>query len=436
MDKSMLSALQADLAVKQAEVERIAAAFPHEDGKFAIPADMHRDYVTAVKAATEVKSVIDAAASAAEIAGYLQAPAGGSAAAMDAGSRILAAGNEVKSFADYFIESKSFQEAKAAGAFREGRTESPRMHAEIEGKSIYNFSGGTATVQTLGSAEHVGIQEQAKRKWHVRDLFPKSSTSAAVLYGVRETGWLNAAKQVNQKYAADGIAAATGNDATDVWGRAPKSNITLTPVMFPVAGIKHALDAHKYILNDESRLRTFLNTRMLDGVKYAEDDALLHSVGTGEQITGLFNTPGVQSYTGLSSDQYDVQVRRAITKAMLAEYDPTGLVLSPTMWENIEVEEGTDGHLRVATAVAIGSEKRIWRLNVVPTTAMQDTKFLVGAFGMGAQLHDREQVSVSVSTEHASNYTDGVVTFLAEERVALEVVRPESFVVGSWTTPA
>lgn len=433
MDKSLLSALKADLQVKQAEVERIAQAFPHEDGKFAISTEMYRDYTSAVRAAEEVKSVIDAAESADRMRNYLDAPAGRSAAATDAGERITAV--EGKAFADFFLESKAFQDARDAGMFREGSPERPRLMATIEGKSIYNFAGGSVTHQALGQAENVGILEQAKRKMHIRDLFPKSSTSSAIIYGVRETGWVNNAAQVNQKYAADGTSPATGNDATDVWGRAPKSNITLTPVTFPVAEIKHALDAHKNILADESRLRTFLNTRMLDGVKYAEDDALLHATGSGEQVTGIFNTPGVQSYTGLAADQYDVQVRRAITKAMLAEYDPTGLVISPTMWENIEVEEGTDGHLRVATSVAIGSEKRLWRLSVVPTTAMEDTKFLVGAFGMGAQLHDREQVSVSVSSEHASNYTDGVVTFLASERVALEVVRPESFVVGTWTAP-
>jgi HK97 family phage major capsid protein len=328
-----------------------------------------------------------------------------------------------------FMESKAFADARERGF--DGPV---RIHAGVEGKSIYNFSGGSVSHQALGHGGEPRHPRRRQAKSHIRDLFPKSSTKSSVLYGVRETGWVNNAAQVNQRYAADGVSPATGAD-TDVWGPAPKSKITLTPVMFPVAGIKHSLDAHKHILSDEPRLRTFLNGRMLDGVKYAEDYDLLHSVGSGEQITGLFNTPGVQTYTGLNSDKYDVQVRRSITKALLAEYEPTGLVLSPTMWEAVEITQTTTGEFRVAVSVAIGAEKRIWRLNVVETTAMDDTKFLVGAFGMGAQLHDREAVSVSVSTEHATNYTDGVVTFLAEERVAFEVNRPESFVIGTWTTP-
>src|SRR5690606_39172245 len=119
----------------------------------------------------------------------------------------------------------------------------------------------------------------------------------------------------------------------------------------------------------------------------------------GEKITGIFNTPGIQNYTGLDTDKYSIQVRRAITKALLAEYSPNGLVLNPEMWEAVEIETDDQGAFRVALAVAVGAEKKVWRLNVVETTAMASAKFLIGNFGMGAQLHDREAVNVQVSTE-------------------------------------
>lgn len=428
-DKSLLSSLTADLAVKQAEVSRIANAFPVDDqGRFSISTEMYADYKKAVGAAKEVKSLVDDATAAADIERFLSEPTGPSVAGFDAGQR-QAVDTEVKDLGSMFLESDAYRSARDSG-FRDR----PYIRAGMEGKSLFSLSGGTVTHQALGQADNRGIYEREMRKWHIRDLFPKSSTSAAVLYGVRETGWVNNAAQVKQRYANDNGDPATGTDS-DVFGRAPRSKLTLTPVLIPIVEVAHLLDAHKNILADEPRLRTLINTRLVDGVKYAEDYDLLYSVGDGEKMTGLFNVPGVQSYTGLSADQYDVQVRRSITKAMLAEYDPTGLVISPTMWENLEVEEGTDGHLRIATAVAVGAQKRIWRLNVVATTAMADSTFLVGAFGMGAQLHDRESVNVQVSSENADAFERGFVTFRAEERVALEVVRPESFVIGSWTTP-
>lgn len=174
---------------------------------------------------------------------------------------------------------------------------------------------------------------------------------------------------------------------------------------------------------------------MVEGVKFAEDYDLLHSVGDGQKLTGLFNTPGVQQYEGDPKDKYSVQIRRAITKSLLAEYEPTGIVLSPTMWEQVEVETDDTGAFRGALQVAVGAEKKVWRINVVETTAMPDGNYLLGAFGMGAQLYDRENVSVTVSSENSDNFERGVITFRADERVALEVPRPESFVIGSWTAP-
>jgi HK97 family phage major capsid protein len=305
---------------------------------------------------------------------------------------------------------------------------------QLEGKSLYNFAAGSHSFQGLGTNQDIGIQERAYRKMHIRDLFPKSTTKASVITGLRELGWVNNAAQVKQRYAADGTSAATGAD-TDVFGRAPKSKLSLKTVLFPVAEVKHSLDAHVNILADDGRLKSFINNRLVEGVKYAEDFDLLHSVGDGEKLTGIFNAEGVQDYDGLASDKYSVQVRRAITKALLAEYEPSGLVISPNMWEKVELEEDETGAFRVAISVAVGAVKKVWRVNVVETTAMDDANFLIGAFGMGAMLHDREAVKVVASTEHGTNFTDGACTFLATERLALEIVRPESFVVGNWTAP-
>jgi len=431
--KDLRQAIQSDLSVKQAEVERLAAAFPQENGKFALSTEMYTDYTRAVNAAKQAKSALTALDEADGIRQYLDDPEGPSEAAMDAGMRH--AGMEGKTLADVFIESKAYQRARDGSRAGDFFADGPQsISAHVEGKSMFSLSGGTVTHNALGSVQTLGIGEMARRKMHIRDLFPKSTTKASLLYGVREVGWVNNAAQVKERYAADGVSAATGA-ATDVYGRAPRSSINLDPVTYPIGEIAHLLDAHKNILADEPRLRTFINFRMVEGVKYAEDYDLLWSAGDGETVTGLFNTPYVQTFTGAATDKYSVQVRRSITRALLAEYEPSGLIISPAQWEMVEVEEDDNGQFRVAVSVAIGATKRVWRLNVVETTAMPDTRFVVGAFGLGAQLHDREMVSVKVSTENSDNMERGVVTFRADERLAFEVPRPESFVIGTWTEP-
>lgn len=429
-DKSLIRSLKGQLAEKSGEAERIAGTFKEENGAFVVSTEQRNAYVKAVKDAQEIKGLLDAAQGAESLTGYLDAPEGASAAGQFYGSG-ASAGQEVKSLGDYFVESDAFQRAAEAD-FKER----PFIRAEIEGKSIFSLSAGTHTVQALGSAQDLGITEAQRRKWHIRDLFPKAKTKSPVLIGIRETGWVNNAAQVPERRAADGVAAPTGLD-TDVFGKAPRSKLKLETVAFPVAEVAHMLDGHKNILSDEPRLKQFINSRLVEGIKFAEDYDLLHSSGTdGTSITGLFNTPGVQTYTGLSKDKFSIQMRRAMTKSLLAEYDPTGIVISPTMWEEVEVETDDNGAFRVALQVAVGAQKRVWRLNVVETTAMPDQNYLLGSFGMGAQLYDRENVSVTVSSENSDNFERGVLTFRADERLALEVSRPESFVVGSWTTPS
>jgi HK97 family phage major capsid protein len=428
-DKSLLRSLQTQLQEKSAEADRIASTFKEEGGKFVVSTEQRDAYVKVVRDAQEIKGLIDAAQGADNLNEYINAPESTPAAGQYYGSAPRS--TEAKSLGELFTESEAYKRA-AASEFKER----PYIRAEIEGKSIFSLSAGTHTHQALGSVQDLGITEAQRRKWHIRDLFPSAKTKSAVLLGIRETGWVNNAAQVPERRAADGVSAPTGLD-TDVFGKAPRSKLKLEPVAFPIAEIAHLLDGHKNILSDEPRLRNFINSRLVEGVKFAEDYDLLHSQGgDGTSIVGLFNTPGVQQYTGKNTDKFSIQMRRAMTRSLLAEYEPTGVVLSPTMWEEVEVETDDNGAFRVALQVAVGAQKKVWRINVVETTAMPDEKYLLGSFGMGAQLYDRENVSVTVSSENADNFERGVLTFRADERVALEVSRPESFVIGTWTTPA
>lgn len=138
----------------------------------------------------------------------------------------------------------------------------------------------------------------------------------------------------------------------------------------------------------------------------------------------------------MAPDKQSAAIRRAATRAILAYYPPTGVVLHPFDFEDLELETDNQGAYRVAVNVAIGAQKVIWRLGVVDSMAITQGKFLLGAFGLGARLYDREQVSVQVSTENRDNFERGVVTLRGSERVALEVARPESFVYGSFAAKA
>src|SRR5690606_10668452 len=118
----------------------------------------------------------------------------------------------------------------------------------------------------------------------------------------------------------------------------------------------------------------------------------------------------------------------------LAEYRASGIVLNPVDWADIELETDANGRY-IWVNVVEGGQPRMWRLPVVETTAIPQGSFLVGAFDMAAQIFDREDAAVEVSTEDGDNFRKNMVTIRGEERLGLAVYRPESFVFGDFAAP-
>lgn len=425
--------LRGHLAEKGEEIKNLANSWTDETGKghFKVSTQQHKDYLSAVADAQEIRDLIAVEEKAAGIFEYLDAPEGTPAAALDAAERRSNAFGEVKSLSDAWLSSDTYAEMKGID-FRRGGNFSiergiPDLARVSQVKDVYSAMGGTIAIPALGTAQNLGLTDRTLRPGRVRDLFPSERTNASMLYGIRETGFTNNARTVAQRRAADGTSAPTGGP-TDVFGLKPKSDLTIVPVNYPIATIAHILYVHKETLADEPRIRGIIDRDMIDGVKMAEDEQILFGDGVGTNLTGIMNTDGLQEYTGLASDRKSAQVRRAATRAILAYFQPTGVVMHPFDWEDIELETDLNGAYTVAVSVAVGGEKRVWRLAVTDSPAMTQGHALVGAFGTGAKLYDREQVNIEVSTENRDLFERNAYTVRAEERLGLVVDRPESFV--------
>jgi HK97 family phage major capsid protein len=181
-------------------------------------------------------------------------------------------------------------------------------------------------------------------------------------------------------------------------------------------------------------LRSIIDNELMYGLRLREDQQILNGAGTGEDLLGILNTAGIQSYDWSDGATLPVKdtkadaLRRAATLAFLAYYEPTGIVLHPNDWEDIELTKDAQGQYLVAVSIAMGGEPRVWRMPIIDTPAMAEGTALVGAFGTGAQLYDREQASIRISEQHSDFFVRNAIVVLAEQRLALAVKRPEAFV--------
>ncbi|MGL5735454.1 MAG: phage major capsid protein [Beijerinckiaceae bacterium] len=322
-------------------------------------------------------------------------------------------GGERKTIGARFIENDEVKAFMAAG----GRG---RVRMDVDSKAI--ISG--LTTDADGSAgdlvveQRVGLVPGVERRMTIRDLLMPGRTSSSSIQYPKETGFTNSA-----------------DTHTETAGTAkPQSEIKFDLVTSNVTTIAHWVLATRQILDDAPMLQSYIDGRLRYGLKLVEEDQLLNGGGTGTDLNGIY-TQATASTANLAivatPTKIDV-IRVAMLQAALAEFPPNGVVMHPTDWAGIELTKDTAGAYLIGNPQD-SAQPRLWGLPVVATQAMTLDKFLVGSFGMGAQVFDRADATVEISTEDDTNFRKNLVTILAEERLALAVYRPEAFVKGDFS---
>jgi len=297
----------------------------------------------------------------------------------------------------------------------------PRGRISVETKAIIS----SLTTDADGSAGDLlvpdripGILEPARRRLSVRDLLSPGRTSSSAIQYVKESGYTNSAATVTE---TAGTAKA-------------QSEIKFEVVNGAVTTIAHWVLATRQILDDVPMLQSYINDRLIYGLKYVEDNQLLNGGGTGTDLNGIYTqaTASTANLAVVTAPTFLDVLRAAMLQAALANIPPTGIVLNPTDWFKIETIKDTAGAYIIGNP-AESATPRVWGLPVVETPAMTVDKFLVGAFKGGAQIFDRWDARVEISTEDSDNFRKNLVTILAEERLALAVYNTLAFVKGDFS---
>ncbi len=263
-----------------------------------------------------------------------------------------------------------------------------------------------------------GVVGPALRRLSIRDLLTPGQTDKNAIQYVKETGFTNNAATVTE---TAGTAKAQSEMKWDV-------------VNGSVTTIAHWVLATRQILDDVPMLQSYIDGRLRYGLAYVEDNQLLNGGGTGTDLNGIYTqaTASTANLAVVSAPTKLDVIRAAMLQAALANIPPSGIVLNPTDWFGIETTKDTAGAYIIGNPQD-GTQPRLWGLPVVETPAMTVDKFLVGAFRDGAQIFDRMNATVEISTEDDQNFRKNLVTILAEQRLALAVYNTLAFVKGDFS---
>lgn len=198
----------------------------------------------------------------------------------------------------------------------------------------------------------------------------------------------------------------------------------------PVETIADWIPASRQVLDDAPQLQSHIDSRLTYSVMNEAERQVLFGAGVGGELLGIMNTPGVVTVGPPAGTDTNIdQVRRAIATVRQSEYMATAVVLNSNDWAQIELTKGSDLHY-IWVQVPNGGEMRLWRVPVIETTIMEEGQFLTGAFGLGAQLWDRQTATIRVSESHADYFVRNAIAILAELRMAITTYRPSAFVSG------
>jgi HK97 family phage major capsid protein len=323
------------------------------------------------------------------------------------------------------MEAKDKQPVSFNQAFSNAMDENTDNIEKFKRKEIKQFAMELKTVGDMSlsnitdlSAANVqmlpGILPAAPRKLHIRSLLPTGVMSTSAVHYLQETG-------------SEGSV----NSWADNSGTKPQIDFDLTEEVAPSEFIAGYLRITRKALDDISAMRSYLQSRLLESYLDAEDNQLLNGNGISPNLGGLITN--AEAYTGFRT----IQVEKIIDSVAQIEsnnHSANGILLSPEQYYALLLNRSTTNEYTLpglGTVTQLNGQMFISGIPVFRSTAMTDSKYLVGDWAKGAQLFVRENPIVRFFEEDGTNVRENKITVRVEGRVALPIYYTDAFVTGS-----
>ncbi len=289
--------------------------------------------------------------------------------------------------------------------------------------TITSGAVGSGTSGVLMPQRAEGIVPAARRRLTIRDLLTTYPVGA------------NAIDYV--KVNADISDASPQTEASDKFENA----LTFTTATALIRTIATWIPASRQVLEDFEALRAFVEGSLAYAVRKEEEDQLLSGDNTGQNLNGLISqAQAFDTALLIASDGWekvDIIARACQQIAADNELLPDFVVLHPTDYWGIRLTKDNQGRYIFGNPDG-PAPATLFGLHVVETSGISAGVFLTGnSSPAAAAIYERAGLTVEISTEHSDYFVKNMVAIRAEERIALVVFRPNTFVTGTLdTSPA
>lgn len=324
-----------------------------------------------------------------------------------------------------FVDSAEYKSHAGSGIFRSERNK-VEFTVPLKGGSLIDYHkaliwSGTGVGGSLVANDVIpGVKVPIlTRQLSLLDLIPRTATSSDTIEYVSESAFTNAAAPVPEATATTGTT-----------GTKPESTLTFATNTQPIRTIAHWVPVTNRMLADAPGLRGYIDARLLLGLNLALEAQIVSGDGTGENLLGLLNVPGINVTAKGTQSNQDAIFAGIQQVRVTGLSEPTAIVVNPVDFGLIRLARensatGTLGGYLMGPPSATGATT-LWGLPVVISLGLPAGTALVGDFAMADMLWDREEGQIRVGWID-QQFIRNMQTILAELRVAFTVFRATAF---------
>lgn len=272
-----------------------------------------------------------------------------------------------------------------------------------------------------------GITTQPYEETHMRDILPVGSTTSNIIRFIRDNGG----------EGAPGMTAESGTK--------PQMDRDLQIYDAPVRKIATYMRLPEEMIEDIPYLQSFLTNIGMEEVMIVEDAQILYGDGTGQNLTGLFNTANSTLFNPGDSvvqdaNEFDV-IRAARKQLRVAKLGgPLVAVVSPEDYFNMTSQKDTTNNylfLGGGNGIALANPNaQNGALNIGGVTIQEHTAVVAGDFLVfqprAASIYDRAGTTIRFYDQDQDNAIKNLITIVIEKRLALAVYRPAGIIRGKF----
>jgi HK97 family phage major capsid protein len=284
--------------------------------------------------------------------------------------------------------------------------------------SSTSSAGDLLTPQRLDSLYDPGL---FRRELSVLDIIRRIPVSTESVEWPYLDSVTNAAAPVG---IADSIA------TTDDTGRFPESAMVWDKKSVTMKWIGHTIPVPESVLSDIPQLLGYINEFMIYGIREELEDQFLVGDGTGENLTGILATAGIQTQA-FDTDLLKT-LRKAKTKAKkVGRVSRISVVTTPEIWESLELM--LDGEDRYLLGGPVGTlTAQLWGMPIVENEGVTANHAIVGGFDHCVWF-DRMAIEVAAFFENRDFIEKNLVAIRARTRAQVGITRPKAFVDATMT---